>query len=655
MSYRHVSPWDAHLAGLIGLFASRPLADVERGRVRDAARGLDFTGVSRHDIWESECLMVVRVHHDHTVPRPVRTDGRGLSVLFDGHPRLPDGSGPVAVDSWLARYEREGRDEALSQIDGSFAAVLHDARTRRVTIATDRFNSRPLYYYAGGDVLAFASQAGRLLRFPFVRQRLDPMAVKEFLTFQTILDERTFLADVRALTPASSLEAPGPAPVPRRYWHWWPTPDAEESVRVHADRLTDPLVAATRRMVGDGGGLAILLSGGLDARAIVACSPRPVPAVTLADYENGEVRLARAIAGTRGFPFTFVRRLPSHHVDLVDLGVALGDGAHRYDNAQFAYLRAALPPEITTLATAYSFDRFMKGNSIPKRVRRVRGWPVRRHDLLPIPAGISPRELAEVALVEQAHCLWRHAPLAEIFQEPHRDTIKADLLNTLESVLRAHWDRTADPITRFEALSYHMMFGRFTAYLNVLSIRHFFDDRTVAIDNAFLDAIVATPPRVRVDGLAYRDAFRRLAPDLWRIPDGNTGMRPGAHHLRIYARDRARELGRRAGLGGAPAVLDPAASERSWPNMAALIRHRPVLADRLAKVLADPDALPPDLFDHAGLARLLEAHLAGGANHTWLLLLLLTFGTWHRRHLAGRGDEGEMPFAGGSAPLEVMQ
>jgi hypothetical protein len=206
-----------------------------------------------------------------------------------------------------------------------------------------------------------------------------------------------------------------------------------------------------------------------------------------------------------------VRRLPAHHVELLDLAVALGDGAHRYDNAQFAYLRSVLPPEITALATAYSF----------------------------------------------------------------------------------------------EAVSFHMMLGRFPAYLNVLSIRHFFEDRVLAIDNALLDAIVATPPRLRLDGLAYRAALRRLAPDLWRIPDGNIGMRPGTHPLVLYARDRGRDLRRRAGLYRPPSLPDPAFTERSWPNMVELIRQRPLLAERMAKILADPDALPPDLFDSAAVARLL--------------------------------------------------
>jgi asparagine synthase (glutamine-hydrolysing) len=645
----------AQLAGLIGLFATRPLADIERARVRDVARGLDFTGVSRRDVWEDDCLIVVRVHHTHSPPLPVSTDAHATSVIFDGAPRLPDGDSPAAVPRWLSHFERACPD-AFLRLDGSFAIVVRDVSANRITLVTDRFNSRPLYYRADADILAFASQAGLLLRLPGAPLRLDPVGVMEFLAFQTILDERTFLSGVSALPPASHFDFPdGPRP-PRQYWSWRPPVDDGQPARVHAERLMQPLVTATKRMVGDGRGLALLLSGGLDARAVVACAPRPLAAVTLGDFDNTEVKLARAIAHARGFPFTFVRRHPEHHVKLLDLAVSLGDGTHRYDHAHFAYLRAVLPPEITALATAYGFDRYLKGNSLPRRYRRLRGWPLHGHELLPLPADLAPRDLARTMLSQHAHFLWGSVPLGEVLREPYRSALEGTLVDTLEGMLRRHWDNCPDAVARFEAATFHMLLSRHTAYLNVLSIRHFFEDRVLLIDNALFDAAIGTPPRLRVDGDAYRGAMRRLAPDLWRIPDGNTGMPPDTHVLVLHARDRTRELRRRLGLGGGPPALpDPAFTDESWPNLVELLRHRPVLAERLAKTLADPAALPPDLIDSAAAMRLLKAHLAGQANHAWLLLLLLTFGNWHRRNLAGRGNEADMDFAVGPAPLEVMQ
>src|SRR5678815_2374026 len=45
---------------MIGLFATRPLSDLERASVHRAAARLDFTGECRRDVWDDEHLIVVR-------------------------------------------------------------------------------------------------------------------------------------------------------------------------------------------------------------------------------------------------------------------------------------------------------------------------------------------------------------------------------------------------------------------------------------------------------------------------------------------------------------------------------------------------------------------------------------------------------------------
>lgn len=652
MSYgRATSSYGApEMAGIVGLFATRPLAYPERAAVRRAARSLDFSGVSLQDIREHERLLVARVHHAHPPARPLATSPRGLSVIFDGTPRMPDAGGADALHAWLTHLDDEGLD-AFRRLDGSFAAVVHDPRAGRVILVADRFNSRPLYYRSDASVLAFASQASLLLGLPGPAPRLDPLAVVQFFAFQAMLDERTFLDGVRALPPAGLLDFPdGPSP-PLRYWWWRPPVDDGHSAATHAERLTEPMVGATRRLIGDGRGLALLLSGGLDSRAVVACAPQPLAAVTLADFDNNEVGLARAIARSRGFPFTFVRRHPHHYVALIDRAVAMGDGAHRYDHAHFAFLRGVLPPEISALALAYGFDRYLKGNSLPRQRRRFRGRAADRV-LLPLPADLELGKLARVLLTRHTHFLWGTAPLTDVFRPPYRDHLEAMLLETLEGLLRPHWDHCPDATARFEVGSAHMLLGRHTAFLSVLSIRHFFEDRVILTDNALFDAVMRTPPRLRVDGRAYRTAMARLAPDVWRIHDANTGSRPSTLALVAHLRERTRELGARWGFGEWRRPLpDPAFTQESWPNFPQLIRHREGLAKRIAGIVEDPDALPPDVFDSARINQLLQVHLSEKANHAALLLLLLTFGTWHRRHIAGRPVPRD---ADGPPPLEVM-
>jgi hypothetical protein len=86
---------------------------------------------------------------------------------------------------------------------------------------------------------------------------------------------------------------------------------------------------------------------------------------------------------------------------------------------------------------------------------------------------------------------------------------------------------------------------------------------------------------------------------------------------------------------GAAAEPPPGASPISWPRFDWLVRNNAELRRRVVETLADPLALPPDLFDLRQVDALLQEHLANRGQHRLVLFVLLTFGLWHRRHVAG--------------------
>jgi hypothetical protein len=174
----------------------------------------------------------------------------------------------------------------------------------------------------------------------------------------------------------------------------------------------------------------------------------------------------------------------------------------------------------------------------------------------------------------------------------------------------------------------NMLATRFNAFLNVLSIRHFYRDYTVAFDNAVLERHLDLPSALRLDGMVYKRALHLLDPTIASVPDSNTGLPPRTHYLIEHARTRIRLAATRASRRP---VADPSAGESSWPRMDELIRRRPSLAGRIADVIGDDAALPGDLLDIPSLKAVLADHLAGRADATWPLLLTLSFGTWYKR------------------------
>lgn len=54
-------------------------------------------------------------------------------------------------------YEEWGAD-LPERLNGSFAFAIYDRPRRRMFLARDRFGEKPLYYSAGSDCFAFASE-----------------------------------------------------------------------------------------------------------------------------------------------------------------------------------------------------------------------------------------------------------------------------------------------------------------------------------------------------------------------------------------------------------------------------------------------------------------------------------------------------------------
>jgi asparagine synthase (glutamine-hydrolysing) len=620
------------MAGIVGVFRYTPLKPEDREEIVGLARTLDHSRMGAIEIWNDEhlCIAQVRLAVGPAVGPAVHASSE--SVLFF-HGRLGDGGKRSAAAARCLEAWETGGPAGLAGLNGQFNLVVHDGKARALFLANDRFGAHPLFYHATSERLVFASQVAGVLHRD-VPRRLDLSAVRQFFVFQTILGEGTFLDGVRALPPAGLLRYRASEVEVTRYWALRYLEDDGRSERHHAERLAAALDGAVRRGIGDGRGLGVLLSGGLDSRALVARPETPLHAVTLADWDNAEVHGARDIASRRGLPFTFVRRSPDHYVRLVDLGVALGDGAYRYDNAHFAGLRGRVPAHVQGLVSGYGFDLLLKGDAVPKRRLRIGDWPVNRHAMVEIPTPASVDDLVEVVLDTQRDCLWRHPGTAAMFLPDHRRGFVEDVRGAVANILRRGWDRAPGPLQRCELVRMDMLATRFNAYLNVLSIRHFFRDVTVAFDNEILDQHTAIPPRLRLDGRAYREALRLLAPDLYRLKDANSGARPGTHYLVTLLQERARHLGERLGFRRRPTPPDPVMTQGSWPNMGELIRQRPALTARLRATLADPASLPDEVFDRRGLRGMLADHLERRQDATWPLLLLLTFGTWHRAVVA---------------------
>ena len=209
-------------------------------------------------------------------PQPHSREGRHL--WLDGELYNRDQIDPRASTDpqlLLDLYLHDGF-ESLQRLDGLFSAVIYDPPARRVHLLGDRYGLRPLYWTEHGGRLAWASELKAFLRLPGFSPRIAPSALRAFLGVGYLHDNLTWFEGVRRLPAASvltwDLEA-GKAST-RRYW-WWDriAPLAAAKEDELAAELGSLFTAAVGRRCLPGRRVGLVLSGGLDSRAILAALP----------------------------------------------------------------------------------------------------------------------------------------------------------------------------------------------------------------------------------------------------------------------------------------------------------------------------------------------------------------------------------------------
>lgn len=79
----------------------------------------------------------------------------------------------------LAAYAMWGL-ECFARFNGMWAMAIYDARKETLVLSRDRFGVKPLYYWMGGESLAFASEIKAFTGLPNWRPRVNDQAVHDF-------------------------------------------------------------------------------------------------------------------------------------------------------------------------------------------------------------------------------------------------------------------------------------------------------------------------------------------------------------------------------------------------------------------------------------------------------------------------------------------
>jgi len=499
----------------------------------------------------------------------------------------------------LARGWLHGGAAFLERLHGCFSAVLWRRDARECLVITDRFGMRPIYVAESPRGVSVASEIKALLADPDLGHRVSEPGIAQFFTYGHFLNDDTFFGDIRAVPPATCLtyRYGDRAMVEQRYWRVRPSHEVADS-RELLGMLDDAIVAGVERRAARGERLGLSLSAGLDARTILGLAPKGVDLQTVSLGIDGSIdhrgaaELAR-IAGVPHHPYVLDGSFLSSFERHLRSMVLLTDGHYldqgivmptlpTYRNLGIQFLLRGHGGELLHMRKAYAYS--------------VDGSVFQR-----------PREALESWLYE-------HLSGYMIANVP-RELFTADLAAAARASLRTALDPCdvfETPIERISHLFLTERLHRETA-LSMQMFNGFATVRLPYVDNEVVDVLFRLPGRLKLGDELQTAIMRRHCPAFLSIVNSNTGARVGAGRV-------ANELGRlrmrvsaKLGVRG----FQPYERLGLW-----LKRELRPLVERI--VLGD-ELLSRKMFRPDVVRRVVEQHVDGRANHTFLIMALLVF------------------------------
>jgi asparagine synthetase B (glutamine-hydrolysing) len=310
--------------------------------------------------------------------------------------RLPGESVAVAL---LQRWQADPSLSWFADLVGPYQLVCIDKPSGRVAFITDVAAFVPAYHSRRPDGNhCVGSHADAVALATGVAEAVDPVAVADFLRFQTVTVPHTLYAGVRQL-PAAAISTLADDDSLDTVCYWQPaepTPaPAWDSAVAALGSLIPANVATMTAGLADVG---VLMSGGEDSRVVLSSVPAGVRAraVTVADWMNHEANVARRVAIRLGADWELVTRSPTHYLDHIESSIRLAESHNFFYHAHFNGYPLQIGRARHWLGGLMA-DALCKGSHVRKHKRLgiVTGrypehWEYRGTDkLLPLPPAVA--------------------------------------------------------------------------------------------------------------------------------------------------------------------------------------------------------------------------------------------------------------------------
>jgi asparagine synthase (glutamine-hydrolysing) len=497
--------------------------------------------------------------------------------------------------------------EVVERFNGLFVLVVYDLARRRLTLISDRFGFRPLFYRHTPAGVTFGSEMKALVAVDPEPRRLDEIGTLEMFSYGSHFFDRTWMEGYLRLAPGTILTVDSDGLQSRRYWVY-----QYEETAPRLDQATYATVfgvlldRAVERCMRGAHRVGIFLSGGYDSRSVAASirpHHKPLPAFTFGHPESRDVRYGSLLA----------QRLGLAHRTLT------GDGPYLLQNCRAIVWRTEglLPFSHLTSVRYHRVFKQQMDIILTGFLAEFGGshtWP----QLL--------RARSRRAAVDAIYQRFLGGGLASAqrvfnraFFQRTKEAVRQRFEESFEHVPNAH------PLNVADSWNVTYLQPRGT-YQSPSVDRHLFETRAPHMDFELVDFLLKIPPYARLEQRVYKRMIAYRFPEIRDIPCTNSGRPINPSFAREYALMTGRYLARAAVAPLRRAFSRREPLGRSFRDLNEDFRAEPELVTDLLEPMLRDGMFPSAMFDHVGIREVIKEHYGQEAGHEALLGRLISWG-----------------------------
>lgn len=563
--------------------------------------GLEFLGSGSEIVWNADKSLALVMEGEL-----YDTAALECAVLNEHQP--PPRS---QAELMLRVFERAG-GEGIARVNGAFVVAIWNRRERQLVLFNDRLGLYPLYYAEVSGNLLFASGVRALLADTTLSRTVDLVAINQFLVYDHVLGDRTFIEAARLLPQASVLTFSEGGLTIRPYWELrYPDLYEPQSEEAYVEQFGHYLRQAVRRQQPNGRPAAMLLSGGIDSRLLLGllCGDKGgLQTFTFGIPRCDDAAVAEEVARVCGTTHRFFELKPDWLAHMADAAVRATDGLGNIVN-----LHAMANIEAQSRHADVVYKGFLGDALLGFAVRRQMWGDYTDDD-----------RYAVHRAAHRFHGVLNYEPSEEA--KLLSDTFAARVGDGAYRAYREGMDRSGSRQIANQRLYFDLTQRVPRMTLNGVEVaRTWTAVRLPFGDNDLLDFALTVPPGFQLERYLSKALLISLFPNLSSIPIAGTGrtLRPCARDVVAQVRDLLSWH-----LQGSS--LSRLVSRQRRPYKEYNTWFRTTLRPWVEGILLDRRTLDRGYFRPDYIRGLVSSHM-NGAKQAARLGALLTVELWHRQ------------------------